>query len=393
MARLNRLTGRLALVLVIGAAPAAQAAGDIVEIDTILPLTGPGAFIGTQEKAALGVLEGLVDKDGGINGRPVHFRIYDDESRPQVSVQEFNDVVAAKPALLLGPVMMASCNAVIPLAANGPVSYCFSPTLLPPPGSFVFTGSVASHDGMHAIVRFFRLKGWKRVALITSTDATGQDAVKGFSETFALPENSDTTLVAREQFNPSDVSVAAQIESMKAAAPQALLIWTTGTSLATALKGVIQAGLDRPVATSFGNQTYAQMKQYADFLPKELYIPSSAWPEHGTANLNPGVEAAKRQFYGAFAAAGLVADSASVQSWDPASVAVAALRSLPPDPTAAQLRDRLGHLKDFYGVNGVYDFEKVPQRGLSEDAVVVTRWNKVAQSFDIVSEPRGIPTP
>jgi hypothetical protein len=35
----------------------------------------------------------------------------------------------------------------------------------------------------------------------------------------------------------------------------------------------------------------------------------------------------------------------------------------------------------------------VPQRGLSEDAVVVTRWNKAAQSFDIVSERRGIPTP
>jgi branched-chain amino acid transport system substrate-binding protein len=385
--RLAALSAAAALIL----ATPARAGDDAVQLNIILPLTGSGAFLGTQEKTALEVLEKVVNQSGGIHGRPVHLNIFDDQSSPQVSVQNLNQILASNPPLVLGSAVMANCNAIIPLVKNGPVEYCFSPTLHPEPGSYVFTGNVASYDGMHAMVRFFRLKGWKRVALITSTDATGQDAVRGFTATFAMPENSDVTLVEHEQFNPTDISVAAQIERMKAAGPQVLLVWTTGTPLATVLKGIIQAGLELPVATSFGNQTYAQMRQYADFLPKDLYIASSAWPQHGTAKLAPGVDAAKHQFYDAFAAAGLVADSASVQSWDPAMVAITALRELPPDPTADQLRGHLSHMKGFAGVNGPYDFEAVPQRGLSEDAVVVTRWNREVGSFEIVSEPRGVP--
>jgi hypothetical protein len=141
---------------------------------------------------------------------------------------------------------------------------------------------------------------------------------------------------------------------------------------------------------TLAGQTYAQMHQYADFLPKELYIASSAWPRHGRVKLDPAVEAAKAEFYDAFAVAHLVPDSASVQSWDPTRVVIAALRGLPPDPTAEQLRDHLSHLK-VVGVNGPYDFEKAPQRGLSEDAVVVTRWSPKDSDFEIVSQPRGIP--
>jgi branched-chain amino acid transport system substrate-binding protein len=384
---------RFALIMAAAAAfpAAARAAASPVELNTILPLTGSGAFLGTQEKTALDLLEKVVNAGGGINGRPVQFRVYDDQSSPQVTVQDFNEIEASNPPLVLGSAVMAMCNAITPLVQRGPVQYCFSPTLHPAPGSFVFVANPSTYDAMRTMVRFYRLKGWTRIALITSTDATGQDAVRGFGEAFALPENGGVKLVAREQFNPTDLSVAAQVERMKAASPQALLLWTTGTPFATVLKGVIQAGLDVPAATSFGNQTYAQMRQYAEFLPKDLYIASSAWPEHGSAKLDPGVEAAKREFYGAYAAAGLVADSASVQSWDPARIAITALRALPPDPTAAQLRDKIDHMKGVAGVNGPYDFEQVPQRGLSEDAIVVTRWSKPAQGFEIVSEPRGIP--
>ncbi len=332
---------RLAVLLLIAAAPAAHAAEDVLQLNTVLPLTGLGAFLGTQEKVALDVLEKVVNDSGGIHGRPVKFAIYDDQSSPQISVQNLNQILASRPPVVLGSAVMANCNAMIALVRDGPVDYCFSPTLHPEPGSYVFTGNVASYDGMRVMVRFLRLRGWTGIGLITSTDATGQDAVRGFDEVFKLPENHDVKLVERAQFNPTDISVAAQIERIKAAAPQALLTWTTGTPLATVLKGVIQAGLDLPVGTSYGNQTYAQMKQYADFLPKNLYIASSAWPRHGAGvKLGPAVEAAQKKFYDAFAAAGLVPDSASVQSWDPAMVVVTALRALPPDPTAAQLSAR-----------------------------------------------------
>ena len=62
-------------------------------------------------------------------------------------------------------------------------------------------------------------------------------------------------MVAHEHFNPTDVSVTAQIEAIKAAKPQALIAWTTGAPIATIFKGIVQAGLDIPVGTTDGNMT------------------------------------------------------------------------------------------------------------------------------------------
>ena len=62
----------VALMLAAAAAvttSSAQAGEDLVQLNTILPLTGLGAFLGTQEKTSLEVLEKTVNAGGGIHGR------------------------------------------------------------------------------------------------------------------------------------------------------------------------------------------------------------------------------------------------------------------------------------------------------------------------------------
>jgi branched-chain amino acid transport system substrate-binding protein len=166
-----------------------------------------------------------------------------------------------------------------------------------------------------------------------------------------------------------------------------------GTPLATVLKSLIQGGVDLPIATSPGNMTYAQMRQYADFLPKELYMPSPQWPAAAVAGieLEPGVVRAKDIFFRSLSAANIEADSAATLSWDPMMIMVDALRALGPDANAEQIAAHLRGLKDYPGINGLYDFQKVPQRGIGEDSAVITRWSPELKSWQIVSQPRGIP--
>ena len=57
-----------------------------------------------------------------------------------------------------------------------------------------------------------------------------------------------------------------------------MVAWSTGSPIATVFRAMIQAGLDLPVGTTGGNMTYAQMNQFADILPKELYLPAPEWP-------------------------------------------------------------------------------------------------------------------
>ncbi|HEY6822161.1 MAG TPA: ABC transporter substrate-binding protein [Burkholderiales bacterium] len=364
---------------------------DPYKIDVITSLTGGASFLGKGEQQAMQLLEKSVNKSGGIGGQPVEFTFYDDQSSPQVAVQLGSQLKAKNPAVILGPSIVAMCNAAGPLMKDGPVMYCLSPGIHPPKGSFVFTSSTSTYDLAKALMRHFRMKGWKNVAIMTSSDASGQDAERGLNEAASMPENKDIKIVARAHFNITDVSVAAQIENVKAANPQAFIAWSTGAPIATIFKGIVQAGLDVPTATTDGNMTYAQMKNYADFLPKQLYIASAAWAGYGYEKLDPRLEKAIKVFYDEYAAIGQKPDLPASIGWNTGLVVVEALRKLGPKATATQLRDYLVNLKDVPSIDGLLDFPASPQRGLGLHDVVVTRWDPAKNTWVAVSKPGGEP--
>jgi len=379
-------------VVVLLLAPPANAA-NTYDIPVIASLTGGGAFLGQEEQQAIQILEKLVNQTGGIHGRPVNFVFHDDQSSPQQSVQLANQVLAAKPIVVLGTTLVAGCNAMGPLMQNGPVMYCFSPGIHPPAGGYVFTGGVSTFDQAQALVNYFRGRGWTRLALMTSTDATGQDADKGFEQLLTRPENEGISIVAHPHFNPTDVSVSAQIEEIKAAKPQAFIGWATGAPSATIFRGAVQGGLTVPMGSTGGNMTYAQMHRFAAFLPRELYLPSSVWAVRGDprVKLDPAVAQKQKEYFAAFAAAGAKPDEGSILGWDPATIVVDALRKLPPNATTAQLRDYLLKVKGIAGVNGVYNFDAAPQRGLTLNNIIVSVWDAKADTWKVMAAPTGVP--
>ena len=198
-------------------------------------------------------------------------------------------------------------------------------------------------------------------------------------------------MVNETSFNPTDVSASAQLQRIKGSNPQVIIAWSTGSAIGTVFKAMQDAGITVPVATTDGNMTYATMKQFADVLPAELYIPSPEWLKVARDEMPQPVVTAKEQFFSAFEGTGIQPDAASSFAWDPALLAVSALRSIGPDATAEQVRDHLARLNGFAGVNGIYDFTKVPQRGLDDSNVVVTLWDKAASTWRVVSHPRGKP--
>ena len=120
-----------------GLVPALQAtAADPYDINVVLPITGTFAFVGTTHQKELQVLEGIVNKQGGIQGRPVHFVFHDDTSNPEVSLQIHQGILAKHPAVVFGSSLGALCQATTPLYLNnGPVNYCVSPVIPTTKGS------------------------------------------------------------------------------------------------------------------------------------------------------------------------------------------------------------------------------------------------------------------
>jgi branched-chain amino acid transport system substrate-binding protein len=389
---------RLAAVLAAGAllplaAPGTRPAGaaDPFEIPVIMPLTGGGAFLGTSENQSLGIIEKMVNASGGIKGRPIHFAVQDDQSNPQVAVQLTNGAIAKKPPVILGSSVVAMCNAMAAIVkAAGPVQYCFSPGIHPVANSYTFSSSVSTDDLAIAALRYFHGKHWNKVAMITSTDASGQDAERAFVEAAHRTENAGLSLVITEHFNPADVTVSAQIARMQAAHPDAIVAWSTGTPFGTLLRGISDAGIDIPVLGGNGNLTYPQLAQYKAFTPKRMYFPSPRF--FAREQVRPGpIRAAQDLFYTSFARVGVKPDVAHSFSWDPALIVVDALRHTGLDASPEAVRAYIEGLHSWAGINGVYDFRDGSQRGLTENSAIIIRWNASNATFAGVSKPGGAP--
>jgi branched-chain amino acid transport system substrate-binding protein len=378
----------LASAFAVSGSAVGQSSPTPYEIDGILPLTGPQTFSGRAELQTLQIIEASVNKSGGIGGRPIHFVISDDQSSPQTTVQLTNELIAKQVPLIMGTSSTANCLAQMPLVAkDGPVTYCLSPGVRPPEGGYVFSASVFAADLASVFIRYFRLRGWNRIAIITSTDASGQTMEHYFDQVLTQPENKGVVVVDHEHFAPLDLSVAAQLERIKAANPQAVITWTTGTPFGTVLRGIKDAGIDVPIGGGNGNMTYAQMTQYVNIIPKQLFFPGQAGVN---TLLGQGAwRTAQVAYFNAFKAAGVRPDLANSQAWDPALLFIDALKHAGLSANAAQLHGYIENLHDWPGVYGVYDFRDGSQRGIGQNATIMYTWDTGKADFAVASKPAG----
>jgi len=389
-AHVRRVLAMGALGALVAAVPLAGVAAEPYEIQAILPLTGSGSFLGKEEAAGLNVIESQVNKAGGIGGRPIKFVVQDSQSSASVAVQLTNGVLAKKVPVIIGSSLVAECSAMEPLAKDGPVIYCFSPGVHPSAGSYMFSSGISTVDLLAASARFFRLKGWKKVAIITSTDATGQDAENTINAAFGAAENASEQIVLREHFNPTDISVAAQMAHVRASGAQALIAWTSGAPLGTLLRGAVEDGIDLPILTSSSNLTYAQMSAYTSFMPKDVYFPGS--PGFAPNELPAGpLKQTVARATAAFTAAGLKPDEGHFLAWDATLLVIDALKKYGPGATAAQIRDYIDSTRGWYGVFGEHDYRAVPQRGVGIGSVIMLRWDAGKGTWVGTSKPGGIP--
>lgn len=367
---------------------AALAAPEPFVVPSITSLTGPGAFIGKETKDTLDRLEIAVNRQGGIKGTPIHFEIYDDQSKPQVAIQLLSDITAKGHQVVLGPSLTNSCLAAAPFVATKIVAYCMSPGVDPPKGSYTFATSVSGPDIFSAMVHYFHKKGWNRIATLTTSDATGQQADQRLGGAVALPRNNGVQIVDTEHFAPGDLTVAAQIARLKAAQPNVVIVWVIGTPFVTALRGMSDAGFDVPLLASNSNMIYDQMKSWSPILPTQLLFSGPAFLGGTTSRAQNG---AVNQFFSVTKDVGVTPDFTLSIAWDPALIVVSALRKLGTGATAAQIHEYIENLRGFPGILGVYDFTTGDQRGLTQRDLTIMRWDKAKSAWIAVSRPGGEP--
>ncbi|MCL6563599.1 MAG: ABC transporter substrate-binding protein [Firmicutes bacterium] len=360
-----------------------------------LALTGAVGVLGQEEKLALDALQAQVNRQGGVDGHPIEFKILDNESSPSVAVQLASPLVQRHIPLLLNGSVTSTAAAVDALVEKaGPLTYALTPGVSPHGAAdYVFSTSLSVADLLKAAFNFFLSQGWTRVAVITPEDATGQDVWSNIQTVTKLPAYRQIQIVTHQTFADSAVSVATQVTEMAAAHPQVIISWATGSPQEVVFKDLKQSSLaNLPVLTSNGNQTYALMQRWAQILPAKLYFGAGPWAIPGA--VQGSVKTAVAQFYDAFK--GMTVDGQPVKpdvgetlAWDPARLFIHLLRVDGLNASAAQYRDTLEQLHGWAGVNGVYNFSAEDHRGLSLQDTYIVQWDAQQQTWVPVSGPGG----
>jgi len=390
----KRLASALVALALLGI-PATSPAAEPFPIYVDLPLTGQAAFLGTQTAKAIAAAEGYVNAHGGINGRPVKLVVSDDQSSPQLAVQNVSQILAQKPAIVFGGELAAVCNATSSLVkTEGPVLYCYTPGVHPEPGSWIYSSGYSTIDLFGTGMRYFRERGLRKIAILSTTDASGQESGPTMGGILARPENHALVLADHEQFAVTDLSVTAQLERIKNSGAQLIIAWASGTPFGTILRGLRDSGIDIPVLSSQANMNYGQLLGYQSVWPSgEVYFPGipALVPQ---AVSDRGVRRAIERFTAAMKTQGVdKPDTGGALAWDNMLIAVDAYRHLGFDATPVQMRDYINHVRGWQGIYGIVDYAKTPQRGMSGDWCMMLRWDPTGSRFVAVSKPGGIPLP
>lgn len=258
-------------------------------------------------------------------------------------------------------------------------------------GGYTFANLASTPDSIVVAIRYFHARGWKRVALLTTTDATGQDADQGVEGAVAA-EGGGMEIIEREHFGVADLGVAAQLARIKAANPDVLVAWGNGGPAGTVLHGLRDAGMNLLVLLSAANMTPAFVKQFGDLFTKDDFF--AVMPYYAPSQANKPTRAAIDALNDAARAAGVQPDQVFVSTWDPLLLLVSILRRTGTEITPARLREEIATTNGWIGTCGSYDFRAFPQRGLGPATVVMVRWDPGDKALFVpASRQGGAPLP
>lgn len=111
---------------------------------------------------------------------------------------------------------------------------------------------------------------------------------------------------------------------------------------------------------------------------------------YARAQLKPGpVKTAVEAFYKAAAEANLPIEESQAEAWDSTMIVIDALRHLGLSTTAPQVRAYIAGLTNYAGIDGMYDFKAIPQRGIDDRDAWVMHWDSARHQLVILGGAGG----
>lgn len=347
-------------------------AGDGYQIGVLVSQTGSASQLGVGELRGAQLAADHINASGGVNGQQIKIVALDDQTNPDQDIRQARQLISRRVAAVVGPSVVAGCNAVTPLvSSHGPVDYCLSPGINP--SGYTWSASVKTDDLAERALTYWKNQGLSRIGLISTTDASGNDGARAVAD---AAHHVGVNVVASASYDPAAVSATSQLQQVMAANPQALVVWSTGTPVDVALKGIQQLGINLPVATTDGNLSNTFLQRIADYTPQTLLIPATRDFWWDTLPANDPARALEQYYHDQYESRyNETPDFGPGVGCDAVLLIGQALKQAgSTDP--ARVKDALEHIDGFTGVLGTYHMSADDHRGLQlQDVAIVQAKN------------------
>ncbi len=383
--RMDRLSSVAAVLLavLIGAGPAV-AAEESIKVGAFFALSGPAASIGTPTKLVAQMVIDKINKEGGIDNRPLELVSGDTESDPTKALMEAKRLVEKEKVLaLIGPTRTDSGMAVksyIEDSAHIPVLMTIGGDPVIAGGKFgpftwTFKTPQRTSIAVKKIYGYLKSKGQTKVALLTATDGFGKDGLGSLEQ---LATEFGLEITAREAFAVTDTDMTTQLVKIRDSGAQALICWTIGPAGARVAKNVKQLGLSIPLVQCHGQPDPKYIELAGDaadgtIMPSTKLMVVDQLPDadpqkaviQDFVNLYRDVYGYDKQY---------PINTHSGYAWDAIYLLANAMRQVGTAPEA--LRSSIEQTKGYVGISGIYNLTAEDHNGLGTDSMVIVRVEK-----------------
>lgn len=229
---------------------------DIV-IGVVGSFSGPGAVLGKSLRNGVEIAMEKINSAGGVNGRKIVAVYRDDELDPTKSRNAVEELISKEKVIaIIGPTSTSAALAVQPVMTqnkimqmNGAILGNDIIDLQKYPYSFR-TVPNSSHQAEAMVNYAVKVRGWKKIAIITDTSAVSIDGSKDLKK-FLSKEG--LTPVIETKYTQGEKDMTAQAGDIKKAQPDAILVWPYPQDAAVFMKALEKIDFLPPKTNVIGN--------------------------------------------------------------------------------------------------------------------------------------------
>jgi branched-chain amino acid transport system substrate-binding protein len=349
-----------------------------IKIGAIYPMTGSAAFLGIPEDKALRMRVDEINAAGGVNGHKFEVITYDTEGNGAKAVQQLRRLIDSdKVDVVFGPSSSGEAlqtievvnEAKVPEIAHGGTEKLVNPTT-----KWVFNSVPTDRVALSYALSWFKKKGWKTIAFMSSADGYGQSG-KNVLESL-LPEYG-MKIATAEEFNRQDPDMTAQVLRAKQSNADVMLVWSALPGPTIIARNAQAVGYNKPIVVGYGAASN-ELVEKAGPAGEGLYITSFRLLAPGSLSESDPVRPVTLKLFADYLKKYKDAPANFAQhSYDAMLILEQAVKSIKGPVTRDSLRDAIEKV-NVVGANGHFRFSPTDHGGLdsSSNPLVMLQWVK-----------------